>query len=99
MLNCRPLYPAILAFIKRNIVRHYSLLFGIIRIKNVLLFIFCGVTLPLPLSAIMSISESINLMTESINDNINEMNNISANADALSELSVSQENQLKFFSL
>ncbi|WP_122032042.1 methyl-accepting chemotaxis protein [Aliivibrio sp. EL58] len=49
--------------------------------------------------AIMSISESINLMTESINDNINEMNNISSNADALSELSVSQEKQLKFFSL
>lgn len=48
--------------------------------------------------AITSISESINLMTESINVNIEEMSNISANADMLSDLSESQEKQLRFFS-
>ncbi|MUK62072.1 HAMP domain-containing protein [Aliivibrio fischeri] len=49
--------------------------------------------------AILSISESINLMTENINKNIDEMNNISSNADKLSELSTSQVEQLKFFTL
>ncbi|WP_235691297.1 methyl-accepting chemotaxis protein [Aliivibrio fischeri] len=49
--------------------------------------------------AILSISESINLMTENINKNIDEMNKISSNADKLSELSTSQVEQLKFFTL